>query len=86
MSRIRDVAQIGLVKFVKWGRNTDSHHIHLADLCVIGCRVKPLLLRILDSCCRNPDDVRCALVELLNLLRINIEAGNPETLFTEQQR
>ena len=80
-----DVAQIGLVILVEGGGNADDDGVHGGDLRVIGGGGEAGLLRPLDVLRKNADDVGVAGIELADLVECDVEAGDAEFFFAEQQ-
>src|ERR1019366_9528904 len=82
----RDVAEIGLVVLVQRSGNADDDGVHVGDVGVIGGCGEALAARRLDLGGRNPVNVGTSGLEHVDLLLVDVEAGDGELLFAEQQR
>src|ERR1035437_10089310 len=82
----RDVAEVRLVVLVQRSGNTDDDGVHARDVGVIGGRGEALGARRLDLGGRNPVDVGPAGLKHVDLPLVDVEAGDGELLFAEQQR
>src|SRR5437762_8582243 len=81
-----DVAQVGLVKFVKRRGSADDHNVSAGDAGVIRCRAKTGAPGSRDFRRRNAVDVGFVICKAAHLSFVDIETGYPKLLLREKQR
>ena len=84
-NRAGDVAEVGLVILVERRGNADDDCVHGGDFGVVRSSAEAGLLRLPNFRGENADDVGTARIELADLVRCNIEAGDVKALFAEKQ-
>jgi hypothetical protein len=67
------------------GWDADDHDVHLRDPRIVPGSNESALLGLLDLGAWNADDVAASSVEVLNFVRVDVESGEAEALFTKTE-
>src|SRR5581483_11723977 len=86
LGRTGDVAQVGLMVLVERRGDADDDRIHLRDLRVVGGGAETTPAGGLHIGRRDSENVGAAGAEGVDLLLVDVEAGDRELLLAEQER
>src|SRR5437879_2234855 len=75
MSRVRDIAEVGLMIFVQRRRNANNDRIHFHQARVICCRRKAVCASCLNLFRGNPKYVGAAARQRFDLVLVNVKTG-----------